>query len=81
MGAWWIGFIVAAALSAVVSIVLCGFPKYLPGRKEVLKMKVMLCSQYCAVTLNVNQNIHYYSSMSVFVAGKIVPGCSNGLWP
>lgn len=40
VGAWWIGFIIAGCMSLVVSIVLCGFPKYLPGRKEVQKLKV-----------------------------------------
>ena len=44
VGAWWIGFIFAAALSFVVSLGLCGFPKYLPGRKAVLKLKA---SSFC----------------------------------
>ncbi|XP_067934686.1 solute carrier organic anion transporter family member 4A1-like [Watersipora subatra] len=40
VGAWWIGFIFAAALCFIGSVGLGGFPKYLPGRKSVLKLKV-----------------------------------------
>lgn len=34
VGAWWIGFLVSAALAFIVAVPLCGFPSNLPGTSK-----------------------------------------------
>ena len=33
VGAWWLGFLVSAAMALLVVVPMFGFPKHLPGKK------------------------------------------------
>ncbi|KAH7951711.1 hypothetical protein HPB52_011647 [Rhipicephalus sanguineus] len=70
VGAWWIGFVIAACLGALVAIPIFAFPKELPGSQEIRASKRPEMDEFAATKLRVEKPTKFIPMVSLLLTNR-----------
>ncbi|KAL1425295.1 hypothetical protein MTO96_019309 [Rhipicephalus appendiculatus] len=70
VGAWWIGFVIAACLGALIAIPIFAFPKELPGSREIRASKRPEMDELAATKLRVEKPSKFIPMVSLLLTNR-----------
>ncbi|XP_075748066.1 solute carrier organic anion transporter family member 4A1 [Rhipicephalus microplus] len=70
VGAWWIGFVIAAVLAALIAIPIFAFPKELPGSREIRASKRPEIDEFAATKLRIEKPSKFIPMVSLLLTNR-----------
>ncbi|KAH7945794.1 hypothetical protein HPB49_015700 [Dermacentor silvarum] len=70
VGAWWIGFLIAACMATLIAIPIFAFPKELPGTREIRASKRPEMDEFAATKMRVEKPVKFIPMVLVLLTNR-----------